>query len=209
MISFRGCVLALFGIAIQTLPASSQSLSAADILAQVDQKVGGLNEFQQLLNDPDPARSMAAMQIMLGSGDVELERMALDYGIYSPNPIVQRTALEAFFDTHPVLNAYFKQAEGEKNGDFAYYASDASGSVLNDGRAYIPYKIGKYDVDKMCWVKAQKASDCRIRISDEGVSLAIWEKWHALSLNEQGQLVGSGGFPNSNKPVTTEIQIGK
>ena len=32
---------------------------------------------------------MAAMEVMLESGDPKLQRMALDYGLFSPNKLVQ------------------------------------------------------------------------------------------------------------------------
>lgn len=43
----------------------------------VDQQMSNLNPYQELLNNPDPARSLAAMKVMLESGDEALVRMAL------------------------------------------------------------------------------------------------------------------------------------
>jgi hypothetical protein len=193
---------------LHTLPASSQSLSAADVLAQVDQKVAAANEYQQLLDDPDPARSMAAMEIMLGSGDVTLERMALDYGLYSPNPVVRRTVLDAFFLTQPTFGIYLTQAEGEDNANWDLYATKGKGSVLEDGRIFYSIQTGKYNEDKNCYTVFEN-DDCRVRVSDTEVGVTIWGNWHSLTLNDQGQLIGSGAFPDSERPVTTTIQIGK
>lgn len=192
---------------LHTSPASSQSLTAADVLALVDQKVAGANEYQRLLNDPDPSRSMAAMEIMLGSGDATLERMALDYGLYSPNPVVRRTALDAFFSTQPTLGIYLTQAEGEKNRKWDYHATQGKGSVLEDGRIFYSTQIGKFKEDQNCYTRFEN-DDCRVRVSDTELGITIWGNWHSLTLNDQGQLVGSGAFPHSNKPVKTSIQIG-
>lgn len=197
--------------AMGTSPALAQSMSAADILAQVEQKVGGVNEYQALLNDPDPTRSMAAMEIMLNSGDVALERMALDYGLYSPNQVVQRTALEAFFNTGPVLPIYFEQHKDDENGHWAVYASNESGSVLEDGRVYLSKKVGDFDAGKGCYLylNSDLELDCFIRMSDQNVSVLFWSQWHNLALNDQGELVGSGAYPGSSMPVTTTIPISK
>ncbi|MGH1446998.1 MAG: hypothetical protein ACRBBO_13240 [Cognatishimia sp.] len=198
---------ALCLVLLSALPASAQSLSAADILAQVDQKVSGLNEYQQLLNDPDPARSMAAMEIMLGSGDAALERMALDYGLYSPNPVVRRAALDAFFSTQPTLGIYLTQTEGDENRYWAKKAEEGRGSVLEDGRIFFSIQVGKFDDAQNCYSRIEN-TECRVRVSDTDVGITIWGQWHALKLNDQGELVGSGSFPFSSKPVKTVIQVG-
>lgn len=204
----RSTLGAIAVLAIQAIPSSAQTLSVDEILAQVEKKVSSQNGYQKLLNDPDPQRSMAAMEVMLGSGDVGIQRMALDFGLYSPNPVVQRTALDAFFASQPVINIQLTQANGDNNGDWGAFTQNAGGSVLNDGRAFIPLKIGEFDPSAACYVNHRRTDECLVRISDHGTAVALWGKWHSVQLNDQGQLVGSGAFPNSNKPVQTMIQVG-
>jgi len=188
-------------------PLYAQSLSAADILKQVDEKVSGLNDYQALLNDPDPARSMAAMEIMINSGDTILERMALEYGIYSPNPSVQRAALDAYFASKPTLDVYFDA--GSSNSDWRFYKplTQAGGSILQDGTGYMPSGVGAFDPDQNCYLKAGQ-EQCRARVTDNGVSVHFWNNWYNLKLNDQGELSGAGAFPGINS-VATVIPINK
>lgn len=125
--------------------------------------------------------------------------MALNYGLYSPNLAVKRAALEAFIETQPVLNIYMEQAEGEKNEHWSLYASKGDGSILEDARFFYNYKIGKFDEEQSCYLYSKSNSYCMLRISDEQIGYSFWEKWHALKLNDQGQLIGSGAFPSSKK----------
>ena len=81
--------------------ATAQTLTPEEISALVDKRMKELNPYQNLLNDPDPDRSLAAMQIMMESGDPDLTRMALEFGLLSPNPSVKRIAFEAWLSTGP------------------------------------------------------------------------------------------------------------
>lgn len=173
---------------------SAQSLSVEDILAQVDKKVGAVSEYRDLLADPDPDRSQAAMQIMLGSGDLELQRMALDYGLYSPNPVVQRTALQAFFDSQPVLNMTFDPAGSKAPADFKYTLETSGGSVDAAGKGHVSYKVGEYDKDRSCWPYAGY-NKCLVRLNDASVALLLWDKWWAARLTDGGELEASGPVP--------------
>lgn len=189
---------------LSTNLAHAQTLSAADILAQVDQKVGGLNEYQVLLNDPDPQRSMAAMEIMLGSGDATLERMALDYGLYSPNPVVQRMALDAFFKSGPNLAIFMSAEDISRAGG---YIQNAGGSIQGKTDGYLNIRVGKFDDAENCYTD-EHDNDCFVRLSDTGVSVALWRKWKALNLDEQGQLVGVGDLPGTEN-VSFRIPVSK
>ena len=169
--------------------AQAQSLSAQDILAQVDKKVASGNEYQALLADPDPARALAAMQIMLASGDADLVRIALNAGLYSPNPTVQRTAFEAFIQTAPVLNIYI---DGKSAGDadrFRGWIEYYSGTVNDKSVGFISQKVSDYDKYGSCYTYSGSSS-CMFRISDDGISLNMWDTWNILRLNDQGELEG-------------------
>lgn len=83
--------------------ATAQSLTPEQLQAMIDQRVNQQNPYQTLLADPDPERSLAAMQIMLESGDKNLIRLGLQFGLLSPNPQVRRIAVEAYIATSPVL----------------------------------------------------------------------------------------------------------
>jgi len=207
---FRYLPLVLASAALLTVGTltRAQTLSAADILAKVDQKVGSVNEYQALLNDPDPNRSMAAMEVMLESGDTRLVRMALDYGIYSPNPVVQRMALEGFFASGPNLNIYFSGTEAAEESWFTRNIVDyLSGSVDSAGEGFASLQVGKYHPDKKCYATATDDSDCFVFVSDAGVSIVLLKKQAALKLNDNGELLGPISLPNVTNGVTLRIPV--
>jgi hypothetical protein len=188
-------IAAIGAFVASSLSVQAQTMTPAEISAIIDQKVSSQNEYQALLNDPDPARSLAAMEIMMGSGDTELERLALEYGLYSPNPVVQRTAIDAFFATQPILNVYYDA--GKSNSDWRFYKTltEAGGSILQDGTGFSTADVGVYDETKKCYMR-QSGEKCRARVSDTGVSFLFWNNWFNTTLNDQGELVGAGAFPD-------------
>lgn|GEM_PF-3397203 len=201
--------LPLFAIALSALaplPAAAQSLSAKDILARVEQKVAGNAEFQALLADPDPARSLAAMQIMLESRDPTLTRIALDAGLYSPSPQVQRTAIEAFLRSGPVINIYIDGSSAIENERYRYWINAADGTVDDKGRGYLSVKVGDYDAKNACF-KLGERRDCLLRITDDGLSHLLFGRWGALKLNDQAELVGMGEVPDVPQPLPVRIPV--
>jgi hypothetical protein len=195
---------------IPALPAAAQSLSAADILAKVESKVGGVNEYQALLNDPDPARSMAAMEVMLESGDPKLLRMALDFGLYSPNPVVQRMALDGFFGSEPILSIFFSGAEAQKEKRFGPTIKDfLKGSVDSNGVGYSAISAGKFVPEKKCYVYARDERECLASVSDSGTALIILGQVSYLKLNDSGELIGDLKLKDVEAPVTIRIPVSK
>jgi len=109
---FFAVVAALIANSFLLLPSqtNAQSLSLEDFSALVDQRSATLNGYETYLTDPDPQRAMAALQIMLESGDSTLVQMALSVGIYSADPNVRQTALKAFMAGKPSLDLFFDGA---------------------------------------------------------------------------------------------------
>lgn len=177
-----------------TYPVGAQSLSAADIKAKVEAKVGGLNEYQVLLNDPDPVRSIAAMEVMLESGDSALVRMALDYGLFSPNPQVRYIALKAFFDSSPTLRMTMDGSKVEDQRYFTTSVSELDGTVGSGLIGFASMKVGKYDPERSCY-QHETRNVCFVRLSETEVSISPWNNdWFKATLNDQGQLIGEIGF---------------
>jgi hypothetical protein len=205
MLSFRvvsAVALALTGLF--SVPPAAQTLSAADILAKVEEKVAGVNEYQALLNDPDPARSMAAMEVMLESGDPKLVRMALDFGIYSPNPLVQFTALKAFFDGKPLLRISIDGSDVKDQDNFFSRMRDLNGTVDANKIGYSIHKIGDFDKENSCYEQVGRGA-CFVRLTETEVSVNPWyNNWVRFDLNDQGVLIGEVGF---EPPASASIPI--
>lgn len=184
---FLGLILAVGLIS----SASAQSMSVEELRKKIDERVGGLSEYQNLLNDPDPERSLAALQIMMESGDDVLERIAREHGLLSTIPAVRRATLEAFFKTGPSLEITLKSDSIPENvlGYFRNEIGQQQGSVVSDG-AYISTKVGAFKNQDGCWVYARATAKCLVRLSESGVSIFMFGKWHPFKLNEDGVLTG-------------------
>lgn len=202
------CLAILFSSAAFATPAAAQSLSAADILAKVEEKVGGGNEFQALLNDPDPARSMAAMEVMLESGDAKLVRMALDFGLYSPNPVVQRMALDGFFAASPNLGIYFSGEVAAKDNSYrSNIEGQMRGSVDSKGVGFVTLKVGAYSPERQCYFHDRSDSDCFLSVTDSGVAMTLLQQTGILRLNDAGELSGEISWTNVDGVVTLRVPV--
>jgi hypothetical protein len=195
-------------------PAIAQSLSAADILAKMEEKVGGMNEYQALLNDPDPTRSLAAMEIMLESGDPKLMRMAIEYGIYSPNPVVQRIALKGYLDTLPSINIQLSGEQAAKEQDFPSVLKNyLGGSLALENGGSFTVSLIQYDAENRCYIGRIQNSDrsqgCVVVLVDQGISIRVGDSAHgALRLTDAGELIGSMSIYAVNAPLAARIGIG-
>lgn len=183
---------------------AAQTQSAADIRKLVDKRVESLNEYQQLLADPDPQRALAAMQIMLESDDAVLQRMALDYGIYSPTPAVRSTALDALLKTMPALRVTL-DGSGLKGDDFQKEVVHVGGSVTKDGKGFFSKHVGPFDAERGCYLE-KGHNRCLFRHSDAGAAILLWNNWWPLQLAADGHLVGSGTMPRfSGVPISIPV----
>jgi hypothetical protein len=183
-------------------PASAQSLSVDDLRAQIDQKVGAQNEFQALLSDPDPARAMAAMEIMMGSGDAALMRMAVETGIFSSNPAVRATALKAFLGAKPSVTAFLTLGDAYDTSQRNWVNGQVArlgGSVTPEDVAFFSLRVGEFDAEQDCYMNADPRQGCLFRVTDQVVSFRIFDVWNGLTLDEGGELVGAV-TPYANYP---------
>jgi hypothetical protein len=199
----RGILVSMLtGAMVLATQAAAQSLSIDDLRAQIDQKVGAQNEFQALLSDPDPARAMAAMEIMMASGDAALMRMAVETGIFSSNPAVRATALKAFLGAKPTVTAFLTLGDAYDtsqrnwvNGQIARM----NGSVTPEDVAFFSLRVGDYDAEQDCYMNGDPRQGCLFRVTDQVVSLRIFDVWNGLALDEAGELVGAV-TPYANYP---------
>ncbi|NOR63726.1 MAG: hypothetical protein GQ535_14690 [Rhodobacteraceae bacterium] len=184
-------------------PISAQSVSLEDLQRQIAAELAQSNQYAELLNNPDPAHSLAAMKVMLRSGDPILVDLAMNYGLYSPNPAVRRAALDGYFASEPVLEMEFDASELRFATSLAQILGMLGGSVSADRIGFASVKLGGWDDKNSCYA-AQVSEElflddgCFLRNSENGVSLFLWRRWWHLELNDQGALSGSGNTRISN-----------
>ncbi|WP_018632747.1 hypothetical protein [Neomegalonema perideroedes] len=205
----------LIGLGLACLlagPAPAQRPSLEEMRARMDQEVSEIGVYRELLADPDPTRSLAAMKAMLESGDLELQAIALEYGLFSPSPIVRRRALESFLASKPVLDVVMETpAEMHPSSSVTGAYLDAfkmrAGSIdPQKGGAYVGLRIGDHDPEKGCLVEAG-GSECVARVTSGGLSIRPWTEWWLLTLNEEGEAVGMGQIPGAGSfPVRVPLR---
>lgn len=194
----------LFGLA--AVPVSGQSLSPEDISKIVDQRMNDLNPYQILLNDPDPDRSRLAMQVMLESGDTELVRMALEFGLLSPNPGVKRTAFEAWLKTSPILSFRFDGTD-IKDTDFENIVKGYWNGTISDSVGYWRIAVATFIDEKKCYSNDYRPNECFITVNSDGVFLTPDRLNARAVISEAGRLEGAGTMYAVDEPVPFTIQL--
>ncbi|MEL6574220.1 MAG: hypothetical protein AAFQ64_21460 [Pseudomonadota bacterium] len=187
--------------------AYSQSLSVEELQAQIDARVEALNPYQELLADPDPDRSMAAMDIMITSGDPILVDMAIEFGLLSSNPDVREMALNGFLATGPTLTIAF---DGSVTDDSAFrrvLLGSWQGAEGENSVVYATWKIGPFNEALSCYEFDGYSGQCYMRISPGGVSLSGSNLSGQLSNDGSGQLNGTVSINAVPEPIPTTINL--
>jgi hypothetical protein len=194
--------------------ATAQSLTPEQLQAMIDQRVNQQNPYQALLADPDPQRSLAAMQLMLESGDKALIGLALEFGLLSPNPQVRRVALEAYIATSPVLTLKLDGAKVKDNDYLNIVRGHLGGVVDPDRIGFARLDVGELSEDGSCYLQAKKRN-CLFTINSDGVFLsALGERFSntfvvnaRLVVNDSGQLEGAASLYDVDEAVPVTIQL--
>ncbi len=207
---FRQTVFAF----LAATPLCAQSLSVADLQAKIDAELKKGSEYADLLNDPDPVRAQMAIKLMLESGDEELIKTALDYGIYSPDASVRNAAIKAFFDGIPRLEV---QIEGEKANEEAlrYVLSGNYSMVPNpDNYGVINMDIGGYDATANCYWSHQynrilgKRDGCFLRVIGDIVQVRSTDRnWYEMTFLDEGSLRANTTHQYINTKAETIVTI--
>lgn len=189
-----------------SLQATAQSQSAEDMKALIDKKVSELDSYQALLNDPDPKRALAAMEIMLLSDDTSIRRMALEYGIYSPDPAVNRAAIEAFLSSGPALQVSLDGSTAKDPKDFASLIGTIGGTTNDKMVGYVNLVVGEFNGEEKCYMSPRNGQ-CLMRVTDEGQSISLFGVWWPLKLGPDGALTGVGDMRKGNTGIMVKIPI--
>lgn len=179
---------------VGTAAHAQDTLTADQLRAMVDERIAAQNPFEELLNDPDSERSIAAMEIMLESGNPTLTRMALEFGLLSTNPTVRRIAVEAYMRSKPVLTLAF---DGSSLEDTRYFQSRMSGNgamMTPDKIGYWRMKVGDYDPAQGCFLM-ENGSSCFVTVNSDGVIVqSTTYMTGRLTIGDTGELSGSASL---------------
>lgn len=187
---------------------AAQALTPEELRAMVDERAANADPFQALLNDPDPVRSLAALELMVESGEPNLMRMAVNFGLQSALPEIRRAAVIGFLKTRPTLQVRL-DASGNQDKDFEYrFRAATYGTLLADGTAVFTINVGAFDPEKNCFLYTGR-DYCTVEISPDGLTTTKRGESNDyirsnLSFSEDGTLTGAstiydvkGGFPTT------------
>jgi len=185
---------------------SAQSLTPEELTALIDKRVKALNPYQNLLNDPDPDRSLAAMQIMMESGDKDLMRMALEFGLLSPNLSVKRIAFETWLSSGPVMSFRFDGTD-IKDRHYSNTVRSSWNGTIDGTTGYWRIQVGKRIEEKRCYANTYDIDKCFITVNSDGVFLTPRSFNARGALTDDGRLDGVGSMYNVDEPVPFSVQL--
>lgn len=206
---------AFLALALTTTVAFPQALSLEELAAKVDERSQTLGGYEDFLMDPDPKRAMAALQVMLESGDDTLVQMALSHGLTSPDFAIRQTALKAYFAGKPNL-AISVTAAGLAEDEKTLSAMDSMFRALNgswgaNGTGSLSLKVGEWSEELGCNVRGDAAEICATRTSATSVSIyisssnqSVPSQWVQMTPNDKGYLEGSF-IGSTSVPGTSRI----
>jgi len=193
-------------------------MTPADLKAQIDSRSGNLSGFQELLDDPDPRRSLAAVEGMLASGDRNLERMALAFALTNPEPAIRATALEHHFAKLPAvaIRVDASKLSDDEMANFVQVLERIGGTIGPDKIGSFNYQPAAYSEEKGCYPHASYKELCALRLGQDFLSLYFFAKfkmngrWVNLRADETGVLRGGANFDYNDEsagsvPMTVRL----
>ncbi|WP_417275714.1 hypothetical protein [Celeribacter halophilus] len=196
---------------------ASAQMTPEELKSLVDARSSNLSGFQELLDDPDPRRSLAAVEGMLASGDSDLERMALRFALTNPDPTIRAAALEHHFSKLPALSVSFdaSNVKEEEMETFIRVIKGIGGSMGPDKIGSFSYQPAAYDEDDGCFPHASNKRACAMRLGAGFVSLyfsapGVEGRWVNFQADETGTLRGGvnfdfNGTPAGSVPLTIRL----
>jgi len=192
------------------LPTATHALTPEELRAQIDAQTSQSDPFRTLLNDPDPARSAAAVRLMIESGEARLMDMAIDFGLRSPMPQVRRMAVEGFLATRPTLQVRLTVAEADAEAFDTPFRDATGGSVAPDGSAIYSVNVGAFDAEKNCYLRTG-LNECGVEVGPSGLVVrkgrSVYTAESFLSYSPEGPLIGSTAVRDVDGGVPTTLSL--
>jgi hypothetical protein len=178
--------------------ASAQS-SISDITAQLDARFSEMTQVDALLADEDANRRLAAMELLIKSGNPVYAKRATEVGIFSSDVELQRAALRAVFDAggpFRILINYGGSTD-EQNGIKRWLGSNGSWNDTTKIATYI-FQTTSFDDKQQCWT-FKDSSRCAFTMIGSTISIDTWSNAVGnFELDTSGKLVGIFRYSNGN-----------
>lgn len=172
---------------------ASAQQSLAEIQAAVAATSSELDQVDAMLADVDPNRRLAALQLLIASGNPVYMKRAKEVGLLSSDPEMQRVALAATFDQGGPFRLELDLSNaGEAEGVLRDRIADYNGNVDETRKlGQVTFSTGPYDPAMKCW-PFPGDDNCAIIPSGAAYSLNGWRYGAgSLQLQPDGTLLGS------------------
>lgn len=185
------------------------ALTPEELLSGIDAATSQADPFRKALNDPDPARSRAAVELMLASGDVKLLRMAADFAIRSPDPILQRLGVEAILSTRVPITSVVDGSSSEEIQKFAdVFNRRQEGAVEPSGIGYTLVRVGDFNTKGGCFFGVGSRDDkCTVQVNADGIVITDNYLEGRFGYGEDGVMAGAVRLTEWNIPLAAFLRI--
>ena len=188
-------------------------------LADIENALGGrastLGRVEELLSDSDPHKRIAAMELLLESGDPQFIRKAREFGLLSDDHVLRQTALRAILTAGGAFRIEIA-VSGKDSTDLSHATRSFEAAIDDTGRRILTFVLAEgVDSATGCWMSAR--GNCLLVATGDTIQLG--NAWHVtnvgrltgqFSLTDDGALAGhvvqqSRGDPGT--PVAARIPL--
>lgn len=206
----RFAVLGLLAVSLALGGGARAETKLDDIISAVNAGQSELDKVDALLADPNRNKRIAAMTLLLKSGNPSFVARAKEIGLTSTDTEMQAAALGAIFDAGGPFKMVFdlSKSDDEKNGVKNWLGGDGSWDEGSQRALYV-FKTKPYDPKKKCWTPANTDTYCAFTIVGRTIAFGPWTSGvGSFELNGEGKLVGAFRNTNGdNVPVAVEIPL--
>lgn len=187
-------------------PSFAQS-SLADIEKKLSEKTSELDRVDELLSSENRNKRIAAMELLILSGNPVFANRAKEIGLFSADPEMRSKALQAVFNSGGPFRLVL-----ELNGDLE---SNRMGQWLSQRGSWdseakfgnYTFTVDPFDKKKNCW-RFKGYSSCAIYLTGDTISLQDWSSASgSLTLGREGRLEGTFQYKPNGKSIRASIDL--
>lgn len=190
-----------------------RALTPEEMLAEIDRRAGTATGYDALLQDPDPRRSAVAVSLMMESGEGELIRKAMSFGLASPEASIRSTALTYYLQTLPTLALDFDAAAvaDDELPKLDEAVRSWEGSLGPSKKGSFSVALGPWDEEEQCYSKVS-GNGCSARLNAQSISVHVTDQWINLNPNVEGNLEGGMSvkhrfMPDAYGPLKVTVRL--
>lgn len=180
-------------------------------LDEIEASVGGMSDemarVDALLAEPDQNKRLAAMKMLIQSGNPLYESRARETGLFSSEKEMQRVALAAIFDGGGPFRADFSlSGVDEDEAKIRSWIKYVGGTLFEDGKmGQVTIYTSAYDEERKCWPLKSNENHCAFTPTGDYYVLD-WDMSFrgTLALTTEAVLAGEGAYDGLG---TVKLQI--